>query len=61
MWAPASAAMLTEIAIFRSANVLIHEHGEGAGPGTAMRAEEMLGAEAEPKFGLAICVSALCP
>ncbi len=30
MWAPASAAMLTEIDIFRSANALIHEHGEDA-------------------------------
>ncbi len=30
MWAPASAAMLTEIDIVRSANALIHEHEEDA-------------------------------
>ncbi len=42
--------MLTEIAIYRSANVLIHEHGEAAGLEAAMRADAVL-----EKGNLAVC------
>ena len=34
--------MPSEIDIFRSANVLIREHGAGAAPGAAQRADAML-------------------
>ncbi len=40
--APVSAAMLTEIDIDRSANDLIHEHGEDADLQAAMRADAVL-------------------
>ncbi len=53
--------MVSDLDIFRSAQVLIREHGEDAALEAAMRADAMAGAEAEPKIGLAICVSALCP
>ncbi len=53
--------MISALEICRSANVLIREHGEDAALEAAMRADVMVGAEAEPKIGLAICVSALCP
>jgi len=53
--------MTSDLDIYRSANVLIREHGEDAALEAAMRADAMAGAEAEPKIGLAICVKAPCP
>ncbi len=53
--------MTSDLDIYRSANVLIREYGEDAGLEAAMRADVMVGAEAEPKIGLAICVRAFCP
>ncbi len=53
--------MIRDLDIYRSANVLIREHGEDAVLEAAMRADVMVGAEAEPKLGLAIYVSAFCP
>ncbi len=53
--------MIRDLDIYRSANVLIREHGEDAVLEAAMRADVMVGAEAEHKIGLAICVSAFCP
>ncbi len=51
--------MISALDIYRSANVLIREHGEGAAIEAAIQAGAM--AEAEHKIGLAICVSAFCP
>ncbi len=58
---PSTALMIRDLDIYRSANVLIREHGEDAVLEAVMRADVMVGAEAEPKIGLAICVSAFCP
>ena len=57
----ASPRMVADIDIFRSAQVLIREHGEDAAIEAAMRADAMVGAEAEPKIGQAIRVRAICP
>ncbi len=51
--------MTSDLDIYRSANVLIREHGEDAALEAAIQAGAM--AEAEHKIGLAICVSAFCP
>ena len=45
----------------RLSSTLLRQHGEEAALEAAKRADAMAGAEAEPKIGLAICVSALCP
>ncbi len=48
--------MTSALDIYRSANVLIREHGEAATLQAAVRADAMAGAEAELKIGLEICV-----
>ncbi len=53
--------MTPDLDIYRSASVIIREHGEDAAIEAAMRADVMVGGEAEHKIGLAICVSAFCP
>ncbi len=53
--------MIRDLDIYRSASILIREHGEGAVLEAAIRADAMAGTEVESKIALVICVSALCP
>ncbi len=53
--------MTSDLDIYRSANVLIREHGGEAAMEIAKHADAMAGATAELKISLPMCVSAFCP